>query len=297
MRKALIACVICLVAAGSTLFSVGGAKTQAGVGAVQGRDVAPVWQRNFEIEVLVGGRPLDEINGRGKLYVMASEGAEYELRIRNPLPVRVAVALSVDGLSTIDARRSSGWDASKWVIEPYQTIHITGWQMSSARARKFYFTSERNSYAARLGRTADLGVISAVFYREIAPVPVQISPPPYPQGELDDRSANRREAKKAAEPSARADSAGQSANATGVAPGRDDEYAATGIGRPVENHVYRVNLQLERRPAAEVTIRYEYADALYKLGLLPRPRPDDDNSLRRRERARGFEDGRFCPEP
>ena len=85
----------------------------------------------FEVEVLVDGRPLDEYAARGRRYIEALEGEEYELRIHNPLGVRVAVALSVDGMNTIDARRTSAWDASKWVIEPYGTITIGGWQMSS----------------------------------------------------------------------------------------------------------------------------------------------------------------------
>src|SRR6185295_1114851 len=38
--------------------------------------------------------------------------------------------------------------------------------MSSENARRFYFTTERDSYAAKLGQAANLGVISAVFFRE-----------------------------------------------------------------------------------------------------------------------------------
>ena len=105
------------------------------------------------------------------------KGAEYEIRIRNPYPFRVAVALSVDGLNSIDARRTSAWNASKWVIAPYSTIHVSGWQMSSERARHFYFTTERDSYAAKLGQPANLGAISAVFFRERRPIPVPITPP------------------------------------------------------------------------------------------------------------------------
>ena len=121
---------------------------------------------NFELDVLVNGRPVAEYYARGRTYVEALQGAEYELRVRNPSPDRVAVALSVDGLNTIDARHTSAWNASKWVIEPYQTITISGWQMSSERARRFYFTNERDSYGAKLGQTANLGIISAVFFRE-----------------------------------------------------------------------------------------------------------------------------------
>src|ERR1044072_8669072 len=70
---------------------------------------------NFELEVLVNGRPVAEYYARGGTYIEAIQGAEYELRVRNPSSDRVAVALSVDGLNTIDARHTSAWNASKWV--------------------------------------------------------------------------------------------------------------------------------------------------------------------------------------
>src|SRR5678815_3395438 len=139
---------------------------------------------NFELDVLVNGRPLQEYYARGRTYVEALQGAEYELRLRNPTSDRVAVALSVDGLNTIDARHTSAWNASKWVIEPYRTITISGWQMSSERARRFYFTNERDSYGAKLGQTANLGVISAVFFREQR----RLVTPQYPISRNRDRS-------------------------------------------------------------------------------------------------------------
>src|SRR2546422_4008838 len=151
-----------------------------------------VAENGFSVEVLVDGRPVPEYAGRGRQYVEALENAEYELRIHNPLGTRVAVALSVDGLNTIDARHSSAWDAHKWVIEPYGTIHVRGWQMSSENARRFYFTTERDSYGAKLGQTANLGVISAVFFRERGqPVTVMpVTPAPKPDYGRDDITRN-----------------------------------------------------------------------------------------------------------
>src|SRR5262249_40305302 len=126
----------------------------------------PAADNGFSVEVLIDGAPVAEYAARGRRYIEAFERAEYELRIHNPSSSRVAVALAVDGLNTIDARHTSAWDAHKWVIEPYGTIHVRGWQMSSENARRFYFTTERDSYAAKLGQAANLGVISAVFFRE-----------------------------------------------------------------------------------------------------------------------------------
>lgn len=250
----------------------------------------------FEVEVIVNGRPLEQYLARGRRYVEAFKGAEYELRVRNPLGVRVAVALSVDGLNTIDARRTSAWNASKWVIGPYETITVRGWQMSSARARRFYFTSESDSYGAKLGQTANLGVISAVFYRERQPI-VVTPPRPY-----EDR-AGREEEKSGSDAGAPTSSA-QSANSgaakarrTDVYPQPDDEAAATGIGRNVRNDVRWVNIDLDSRPASELSIRYEYRDALIRLGIMPRPYPPYPDPLDRRERSTGFEDRRYSPEP
>jgi len=167
---------------------------------VQAHDRPEIYRPQFDLQVLIDGRPLEEYAARGRRYVEASEGREYELRLHNPFPFRVAVALSVDGLNTIDARHTTAWDASKWVIGPYDTIEISGWQVSSARARHFYFTRESDSYGAKLGQTANLGVISAVFFRERQPIPVQVSPstPPRPYDENGAGSAARTEAGPAA---------------------------------------------------------------------------------------------------
>lgn len=251
-----------------------------------------VADRSFDVQLLVDGRPLEEYFARGRKYVEAREGAEYEVRIRNPLPYRVAVALSVDGLNTIDARRTTAWNASKWVIEPHGTITIGGWQMSSERARRFYFTSERDSYGAKLGQTANLGVVSAVFFRELhRAIPITPPHPLYKDGRRSDGGVERSES-----PSAGASAQNSAKRQGSIAPVPDDEYAATGIGRSVHNDVRWVNMDLDSRPAAEMMIRYEYYPALVRLGILPRryERPDP---LHRREDARGFEDRRFSPEP
>jgi hypothetical protein len=276
-----------------------GGRRQAGRVVVQ----RPV-QDGFGVEVLAGGGARDKYPARGRVYVEAVEGEEYTLRLTNPLPVRVAVALSVDGLNTIDARRTTARDASKWVIPPYGSITVGGWQMSSTRARRFYFTNERDSYANRIGRPSDMGVITAVFYRErrnrsdifIPPRPHESQPRSSSDGDADRTESKRRTQSGDAPPAASAQRGGESARST-PAPDADDEYAATGIGRSVMNDVWSVQLDLESSPAAEVTLRYEFRDALVRLGVLPRNYPTQPDPLRRRERARGFEDRQFSPEP
>lgn len=261
----------------------------------------------LDVQILVNGSPREVYESRGHWYIEAAPRSEYAIRIRNPLGVRVAVALSVDGLNTIDARRTSAAEASKWVIEPYGSITVGGWQMSGSRARKFYFTTERDSYGAKLGRTADLGVISAVFFRE---QPRQVYTDPRDRYDRAERRGNEPDdaAKSSSAPSSQPESAKESANEANraearrapkgvVAPAPSDEYAATGIGRNVHNSVERIWLPLEPHPFAEIALRYEYHDTLVRLGVLP-PRPYyNPDPLPRRERATGFSDGNYCPDP
>jgi hypothetical protein len=252
----------------------------------------PEYERGFDVEIVIDGQRAQEYAARGTTYIEALPGAEYEVRIRNHQPYRVAVALAVDGLNTIDARHTSAWNASKWVIEPYGTISIAGWQMSSERARRFYFTSEKDSYGAKLGQTANLGIISAVFFRERQPYPVTVTPRPRYDEDSRARSPKRDGSGESADKSA------QAAPMRSEPTERDDEYAATGIGRSVHHDVRWVNMDLDSRSVGSVTLRYEYYPALVRLGILPRRPPYyPPDPLQRRESSRGFEDRRFSPEP
>lgn len=265
------------------------------------RVVEPIAEdRGFSVEVVIDGRRTTEYAARGRRYIEALENAEYELRIHNPTASRVAVALSVDGMNTIDARHTSSWEARKWVIEPYGTIHIRGWQMSADNARRFYFTTERDSYGAKIGQTQNLGVISAVFFRERRTVTVMPVTPGGREKRPTYQSKDGRRIENA--PAESSESGGTTANRDAAKqrsvspyPPPDDESAATGIGRTVQNGVTWIKMDLDPRPVAEITIRYEYREALVRLGIIPRGYPRQD-VLNRRERAEGFEP-RYCPQP
>lgn len=231
-----------------------------------------------DVDVLVDGAPQRRFAHGGRWYVEALKGREYAIRLRNPYAVRVAVALSVDGLNTIDARETTAAGARKWVLNPYETVTISGWQTSQTEARRFEFTTEEHSYGQALGKTANLGLISAVFFKERVPAITRDTSKDY----------RHRHA-----PAPRSSAQGEEAPAAG-AKRADNEYAATGMGRRTGHAVVEVWLELEDAPVQTVNIRYEFRPQLVRLGILPSaPTPD---TLQRRERARGFEPG-FCPEP
>jgi len=232
------------------------------------------------VDILLNGVPVQRYAHAGRWYVEAVKGRDYAIRLRNPYPVRVAVALSVDGLNTIDARQTTAADARKWVLGPYETVTISGWQTSTTEARRFEFTTESRSYGQALGKTENLGVISAVFFKE------RVS-----KNKLDraEESRDRQQAPPSASAAPKDQRADASANQKA-----ENEYAATGMGQRTAHAVTRVWLDLEDTPAHSVDIRYEFRPQLVRLGILPSHVAADP--LRRREGARGFEQG-FCPEP
>lgn len=242
----------------------------------------------FELAVLVDGGERPEFRKGGTVYVEALEGRAYALRVTNPLDVRVGVALAVDGLNTIDASHGDAASAVKWVLEPGESLVLEGWQVSRVDARRFVFTGERGSYGAALGKTADLGVIEAVFFRERSRRRIPVAPTG-----CDARDASRRPSPGAPAPRAKGEAEGTRMDA-GIAaapPELRDDLAATGMGDRTRHEVTRVDLDLERSPSARVRIRYEFRPQLVRLGVLPA----DDDRLARRERARGFDS--YCPEP
>jgi hypothetical protein len=270
----------------------------------------------FGLEVLVDGSARPEYPGRGTVYVEALRGRDFSLRITNPLGVRVAVALSVDGLNTIDAKHTTAQDARKWILDPYQTVVIPGWQVSGDTSRKFYFTGEKRSYGAALGQTANLGTVEAVFFREKQPYRARYEEriSSNERGRADAPAAAPAEPNQSAARDLSQESSSSSSGGAGAkgemaqnepsdiardhskkslsSSSLSDELAATGIGRRTRFDVTRVDVDLEATPAMSVRLRYEFRPQLVALGVLPREGRDP---IARRESGRGFSD--FCPEP
>ncbi len=251
-------------------------------------------QDGFDLEILVNGNPAPEYFHNGKNYIEAIKDREYSVRLRNPFNRRVAVALAVDGLNTIDARHTTALNAKKWVLGPYETIIIEGWQVNQKEAKRFFFTSEEKSYGKWLGHDQDLGVISAVFYKE------KICVEPHPVLSQDmhkSRSAGSlKEAGTAPMKSNETDDhPSMASNETATPAPKKDEYAATGMGQRSDHPIQWVSMELEPAPASTISLRYEFRPVLVKMGILPVQVSQDP--YYRREQAHGFKNQQFCPEP
>jgi hypothetical protein len=250
-------------------------------------------QTGFEMEVLVNGSTAPKYFQSGKVYIEAVKNQEYSIRLTNPLNRRMAVALAVDGLNSIDARTSDALSAKKWVLGPYETITINGWQVNQQQARKFFFTTEARSYGQWLGKTQNLGIISAVFYCERSQWnESQEINRSAPKEDSSERRSSNRDARQNS-PQTSAGAASEAAPPAAPSQKKAEDYAATGIGQRTQHEVHWVSMELESIPAATLNLRYEFRPVLVSMGILP-ALPGQD-VLSRREQARGFTN--YCPEP
>lgn len=230
--------------------------------------------RAFEAHVSrSGGGPYREFGGaQPTLKVRAGE--EYTITVRNPLPVRVGVAVSIDGLNSIDGKRSSPRNARKWMIEPHGTLQLKGWQTSGDKARAFVFTDEGGSYAKwkeqrdKKEYSRNLGVIGVAWFWNAAELERVLHPPaPFDEDQNYSKAEGAR--------SKRADSAPAPAAAAG---GR----AGTGMGQEQYNPVTEVEFNATAgmfRVKDVLKIFYEFAEE----PRVPQPFESDEG------------DGRFAP--
>ena len=228
-------------------------------------------------EVLVidrdSGIPLRTYYHRGEYWVAGNPGARYAIEIRNTLHERVLAVTSVDGINVLTGD-TARWDQSGYVLHGEEACEITGWRKSQAEVAAFEFTAVSNSYAARTGRSANVGVIGVAVFRErmaahVAPAaPAAAAPPPPPSRESSSES-NRLGGAEADDGTAR--SAQKSDAVVQPAP-----MARLGTGHGAREQSYVEFTDFARansQPNEIVRIRYDSRENLLALGIIPRAAP------------------------
>lgn len=121
------------------------------------------------------GKHLPVYFSQGQYWVAGQPGAKYAIQIRNTRGTRVLAVTSVDGLNVLSGE-TADYGQSGYVFESGQRYGIDGWRKSDSQVAAFVFTASGDSYAERIGKPRDLGVIGVALFREQPPVAVY-SPP------------------------------------------------------------------------------------------------------------------------
>jgi len=207
------------------------------------------------------GAVLTQYASQGRRFSAGTPGARYAIRLSNRSAGRVLVVLSVDGVNAITGD-TAAWGQSGYVLEPGESFDITGWRKSDQQVAAFEFTSLGDSYAARTGRPAQVGVIGAAVFREVPPArvlsesPVMAPPPaaaPSLMSRLNGVAAD-------AAPSARAE-AERAASKLGTGHGAAE-------WSPIRHTAFE---RLTSRPEQLLEIHYDSPANLMAAGIMPRP--------------------------
>jgi hypothetical protein len=188
------------------------------------------------LEVLVDGSPLPTVPHEGRKYLPVPRvGAEYELRVWNHGPRRVTAIVSVDGLSVINGRPASESHPG-YLVAPSSHIVIKGWRRDLDTVAAFRFVEREKSYANRIGRPENVGVLGLLAIEELAP---------RPRPELEKKDSFRSTDKPA----------------RAAVGGIGTEY-----GREIDSRVYYVPFVRSDRKKT-VTIYYDTVEALRAAGV------------------------------
>jgi hypothetical protein len=206
------------------------------------------------------GRELPVYWHEGRAYVVGKPGNEYRVVVRSRNGDDLLAVVSVDGVNVMSGE-TAGPRQSGYIVSPWNRVDIGGWRKSLDEIAAFYFTSLGDSYAARTGRPANVGVIGAAIFerKREAPPSDAISPSTGYAPRL--KSESRDMARNSAAPEQSARSAPAPA-----AP------LATGHGRREESHVRWVNFERATdAPAEVIAIYYDSYRNLVASGILQAP--------------------------
>src|SRR3990167_11362661 len=122
-------------------------------------------KNNYEVDILINGRPVKKYKHEGKLYIEGRKGSRFSLRIRNNGWDEILAVPSVDGLSVMDGKLCSIDKSRGYIIKAHSAVTIDGWRTSDKEVAEFYFSDLDNSYAERSGNgVQNTGIIGVAIF-------------------------------------------------------------------------------------------------------------------------------------
>lgn len=194
----------------------------------------------------------------GQRWVAGAPGHRYAVAVRNHDAGRILAVVSVDGVNAVSGETAC-WNQGGYVLSPGESYDIRGWRKSTADVADFLFTAVEDSYAARTGRAADVGIIGVAVFTEARP---RTALEPRPMTESA-KSAPLAQMDQPAAPAAGASPVNRLEDASRARLG-------TGHGQRESAPVSLVDFERERdRPDEIITIRYDRFDRLLAMGVIP----------------------------
>jgi len=240
-------------------------------------------------------KSLREYHHRGGTYIEGRAGSNYDLVFRNNTSRSVEAVFSVDGLDILDGKKAK---TSKpgYIIRPYSSIVIQGWRLDNESVARFKFDEKMNSYAAKKGKSRNIGIIGAAVFYEKRKTLTRFLRSVVDNNDINYHFSDRGYTIQncSSETSFSTKSSGRRSSKSG---GDEVKSLGTAFGKKIASEVININFERESENPNEVlSIRYNNREGLEALGI-PVAQPLLEE-LQERETAVPFEDiGGGCTPP
>ena len=217
---------------------------------------------NITVFDRIQNRALTVYKHNGHYYVAGQPGNAYQIHVENRQPDSIEAVISVDAINVITGKSASS-QQSGYIFDAYNGYDIAGWRKSDSEIAGFYFTEIENSYAARTGRSGNVGVIGVDIYNKQPQLQYE---PPMPTISRGDSEVTTQTA-----PSGQAQN--ESANADkAMSPKAESKKLGTGHGAIESSFVSQVEFaRASTRPAEVITIFYDSYKNLVAQGVIRKP--------------------------
>lgn len=137
---------------------------------------------NYEVQVLVHGKPVQLITHQGNTYVEGRVDTEYTLKVKNNNWSRVMAVISVDGINVISGKPATSKKSDPgYIIDGYSCVDIKGFRKDLNTVGAFKFCTKQESYCNTAGAPGNNGVIGVRIYSEKIRTPIYIQNEPWIQ--------------------------------------------------------------------------------------------------------------------
>ncbi len=215
------------------------------------------------------GQAIPVYSHAGEYWVAGIPGAKYSIQIRNSRGPRLLAVTSVDGLNVLSGE-TADFGQSGYVFESGQRYGIEGWRKSDRQVAAFVFTaSPGESYAERIGKPRDMGVIGVALFRERPPVVIHAPPVISQRHELPMPSAAMPQKDASSKIMPHAD---ERERASASAMPQPTPKLGTAHGAREQSVVTRTQfIRKSDQPDEIIRIRYDSQANLVALGVIPSP--------------------------
>jgi len=127
--------------------------------------------QNYELSVLINGRPIKKYGHNGLTFVEGRKNTVYTIKFKNNTAAQVLAIVSVDGLSVVDGKPATA-SSRGYIVPAYSPVEIKGWRVSEDRSSDFVFSDKPTAYSTQSqGQDINCGVVSVkVIAEKVRPV-------------------------------------------------------------------------------------------------------------------------------